>query len=114
MIFEDLTKEQLDYVSNGCGTWFINIPDLEFGPACDRHDFAYWKGCTESHRAEADWNFYLNIKEIVKNIPWYRRWWYKSLSWVYYKAVRLFGSSTFYYGPKQKTLDDLEEEMRNG
>jgi len=111
--FDDLTIEQLHYISNGCGTWFLDIPDLLFTAACDRHDFGYWIGCTEEDRKVADWDFYLNIKIIVSDLPWYKRWWYTGLAWVYYKAVRLFGSSTFYYGPSKKTLEDLEEEMRN-
>jgi hypothetical protein len=44
--------------------------------------------------------------------PWHKYFWYKMMAWLYYRAVRMFASGYFYYGDSERTLEDLEAELR--
>jgi len=37
---------------------------------------------------------------------WWKKPWYKMVAWVYYRAVRKFAASFFYYG-EERTLEDV-------
>lgn len=113
--FNDLTSEQLYVLKevgelNGCGGKgsYIPIPDWIFTASCDHHDFNYWIGGTEDDRAEADWQFYQAMLEDANSqTSWWKRGWYRWWAYVYYKAVRSFSSSYFYYG-EERTLEDVK------
>jgi hypothetical protein len=112
--FRDLTYIQIRHICNGCrgkGHWF-DPPDWIFTASCDQHDFNYWIGHTEEDRKKADWQFYQAMLNDARMLgSWWNTWWYKLMAWVYYRAVRLFAKDFFYYGPAEKTLEDLEEEL---
>ena len=106
---------------NGCGpkirwvNWLV--PDAVFGlhveEDCDHHDFNYLLGHTEADRAKADWQFFEEIRKraLAKTESWWRRWLrpvYRMAAWTYYRAVRAFGVSFFYYGPTERSREDLE------
>jgi hypothetical protein len=110
--FEDLTQEQKDYLVDDCGKpGFLDVPDFVFEIACERHDFDYWVGNTKEDRYKADRRMYDTMVEAIKEEPWYRRIWLYPVAWTYYIGVRLGSSSFFYYGPRKRTLEDLENEM---
>jgi len=94
-----------DFVDDGCS----NAPDSIFCKpiyfACRIHDFRY---CTRAHpegtmcpahRKAAD-------KELRRNmctaLPWYSQW----IRWIYYRAVRRFGTLSAYNscGPRAGNL----------
>lgn len=111
--FVDLTPEERAIVCNGCGgkgLW-LKPPDWLFKASCDHHDFNYWLGCTEEDRRRADWQFYLAMIEDTLSAPWWRRPFARARAWVYYTAVRLFAKSFFYYGPRERTREDLEKAL---
>lgn len=113
--YRDLTEDQENYICNGCkgkGHWF-DPPEFLFTASCNHHDFNYWIGHTEEDRKKADWEFYQAMLDDANEAPWWKRWWYRLLAYAYYKAVRLFAKDYFYYGPAEKTLEDLEKEIAN-
>jgi len=106
----DLTTEQIELLSNGCGakSGFIPVPEFIFHASCDKHDVLYLIGGTEEDKKKADVTFYRymlldvqNENSILKRIQ------YKAWAYVYYKMVCKYGKKCFKYG-EQKTLEDLE------
>jgi len=113
--YKNLTKKQIEFISDGCGKkgGILNVPNFIFTASCDQHDVNYWIGGTEKDRAKADRQFYNAMIKDAKTYSWYKRYWYSTLAWIYYRGVKLFASSYFHYG-KQKGYKELEEEMLDG
>lgn len=110
--FESLTKEQKDYLVDDCGKpGFLNVPDFVFGAACERHDFDYWVGYSKNDRYLADKRMYNTMKGAIKGEPWYRRAWLYPVASLYYVTVRALSAPFFYYGSRDRTLEDLLLEM---
>lgn len=115
--FEDLTDEQINYFWNGVGSdhFFLNPPDLIFGEASKRHDFAYWMGATEQDRKDADERFYLEgWKATLKNNHKILRPFYFFMSWFYFKVLGLIGNKAFEYcteEEKPKTWEELKARI---
>lgn len=108
-------------IINGCGPkiGWVNwlVPDVVFGlhieEDCDHHDFNYWLGHTEADRVKADWQFYERLRGRArrKTESWWWRWMrpiYYTAAWAYYRAVRWLGAKFFYYGPSERTREDLD------
>jgi len=107
-------------ICNGCGgsgSWF-NPPDYIFKQACHEHDFAYWVGGDSAQKKLADAEFRVNmrlaIKQAIKvrNIAWYKVWWYRGACWRYFKSVTTFGGKYFNNTDVPKTITDLQTLMR--
>jgi len=113
--FRDLAPLERDLICNGCGPkgGKVPVPEFMFTASCDHHDFNYWIGHTERDREKADWQFYLALREDAKRAPWYSRWWHRMMAWTYYLAVRAFGESSFHYGPRPRTREDLDRELKD-
>ena len=113
--YRDLTLAQAEFIVNGCGGkgGWINPPEFLFHASCSKHDFYYWRGCTEVDRKKADEEFYhwMKIDITSKDLSWWKKAHYKIWAWTYYKAVRLFGKKFFNYICSSKTLEDLQREM---
>ena len=111
--FRDLTPLERDMICNGCGPkgGVVPVPEWTFTACCDHHDFQYWIGHREEDRLRADQQFYrAMIRDTMRKSRW-TRWWYRMMAWTYYKAVRRWGASSFYYGPAERTREDLDEEL---
>jgi len=109
--FRHLTETQKQFICNGCkgkGSWF-DPPDFIFTDSCNHHDFNYWLGGSEGDRMKADWQFYQSMLEAANKSSWYKRYWYKTLAWVYYQSVRLFATNYFHFAKSQRTREDLLE-----
>lgn len=78
-----------DAATNGCGPEGFGgvVPDFCFEECCNDHDNCYARGGTEADRLKCDQVFYECCKE--KGPDW--------LAWIYYQAVRRFGSENFNY-----------------
>ncbi len=113
--YRDLTKEEVAFISDGCGKkgGWLDVPDFIFTASCDHHDVNYWIGGIESDRAKADRQFYEAMVLDTKLHSWYKRYWYRTLAWIYYKAVRFFAKPYFHYGAPQGQ-DELTKEMKDG
>lgn len=108
-----LTDEQIAFIANGCGGkgGLIKPPDFLFLASCKKHDFYYWRGCSEKLRKIYDGKFYKFMLEDIANARWYLKPHYHVWAYAYYKFVRLGGKKYFYYGLKMKTIADLHKEM---
>jgi hypothetical protein len=116
--YRDLTDSQIDTliakgVLNGCGGkgGWLNPPDFIFTASCNHHDFNYWLGNTEEDRLKADRQFYQAMINDANEHPWYKRYFYKTLAWIYYKAVRLFAKKFFHYAKQERTREDLDRVL---
>lgn len=108
-----LTKEQLNFIANGCGPkfWDWLVPDAIFESACILHDLAYWVGGTETSRKIADKKFLADMLKIAsKQNSWV--WWWKAYAQLAYHVVRILGSRAFHYGAP-RGLEELKEEMND-
>jgi len=114
--YEDLTQEQIDFISNGCGAKGlpIDVPDFVYEDACHKHDVNYWIGGGKADRKIADVTFYYDMVNAANKEVWYQRWVYKTLAWAYYRAVRWFAAKWFYFSDKKRTMQDLILEMNYG
>lgn len=87
---------------NGCTAspdWFVGF---WIQPACDYHDYLYWKGGTEKDRKRADTIFLAIMHHIIRN-----SWLCKHVSYfrnrsrvvagMYYGQVTEFGKDHFNY-----------------
>lgn len=90
------------------------MPEFLFTASCDHHDFNYWLGHDEYDRVRADWQFYEAMLVDAGRAPWWRRWWDRWMAGVYYRAVRSFGASAFYYGSNYRTRADLDAALAEG
>ena len=111
--YELLTPKQKAVILNGCGkkgAWF-KPPDWFMLAECNHHDYGYYKGCTEADRKRCDDTFYNEMKRDVSRAAWYLKPARYAAAYIYYKAVRLFGKSAFYYADKPRTLEDLQQEV---
>lgn len=120
--WRDLTPEFRDRMRvvgllNGCGPdgrvprWVLRamrsvLPGY-FTEWCDQHDFNYILGKTEADRIKADWQFYEALDKAARRAPWYSRSWHRMLARVAYGAVRSWGRGSFYYGFRERTLEDV-------
>ena len=102
MSYAEVPPARLAEIVNGCGPkgGWLKPPQFIFTASCNQHDYYYWVGGTEHDRWEADWAFYLIMRQDAREYGW-KRWWYYTLAWTYYKAVRLFGRSSFHFGSKR-------------
>ena len=96
-------------VCNGCGSAkakFDFVPDSIYGlhirPACDRHDWMYYKGMTIEDKAEADRVFLNNMLRIIEGAPGILSRILKPMrrrrALKYYEAVVAFGGPAFWSG----------------
>lgn len=109
--YSDLTQVQKASICNGCGgkgSW-IPVPNFLFKASCNQHDFYYWRGCTERDREAADAALYkyMNIDVEESGKSSLVKVWYYSWAYVYYKFVRKFGSSYFYFSGTTRSAEDL-------
>ncbi|MFT4072826.1 MAG: hypothetical protein QM654_12995 [Dysgonamonadaceae bacterium] len=92
---------------NGCGacsgwlSWIKPPHHKFFKNACILHDELYNLGGTEEDRKKADKRLF---SEMVKHSQEYftdksisSQWWFVTLAYGYYKAVRWFGKGQFNY-----------------
>jgi len=110
LVFEDLTKEELEFISNGCGGPFP-VPAFVFEGDCDRHDFDYYVGCTEEDRLEADLRYFRLMRDSANKAKWWKRPWYHAMAIKYFLFVRHAGYPFFYRADRKKTYEDVREEM---
>jgi hypothetical protein len=85
-------------------TWSTDLctasPDQPFGwdfrPACIRHDFGYGNykqfGLFDQNKPRVDQAFYADLLRICADQSWWERGACESLAFVYYQAVKTFGS----------------------
>ena len=107
MKYEDLTSEQKAEIINGCGGKGGKIKPphkLFFQASCNKHDFSYWKGCTENDRMKADQGLYRAMVMDCQSLPWYQYMRYRPWCWLYYVAIRQFGKKFFYYADCQNQI----------
>lgn len=112
--YSEATPEQLKLICNGVGPeWaspalreLITKMSLWFfdEASWNHHDFGYYIGCTEQHRAEYDRKFLSAMLRDAKRISWYKRPAAWLLSLVFYSTVRLWGWTSFYYADTYRTL----------
>jgi len=108
-----LTPEQKKYICNGCGSkgGWIKPPNFIFKASCNQHDFHYWRGCKESDRKKADKSFYKYMKIDIKerDYNFFKKAWYYTWAYSYYKAVRIFGKKAFYNADEMRELKDINK-----
>ena len=114
--FEDLTAKERAWLCNGCGPKLLIpvdlVPEFVFHAACERHDFDYWRGGSESDRKAADVRFRRAMLDACQRCPgWWSRAWHRWLAWRYYTGVRWLGGRAFSYRERFGTREDLAREI---
>lgn len=112
LTFRDLSADDLEAIGvTGCGgKGLIDPPQFHFHSDCVRHDFRYWQGGDAADRRYADKCFLLDMQDSMDDpeIGTVQLLWRGVLAYVYFTAVRLFGSRYFHLGPKRGWAE-LEE-----
>ncbi len=116
--FSDLTEEEVELITNGCGNkkGVIRAPSFIFLASCNHHDFNYKLGYREKDRKRADEQFYAAMKVDFKRYSGYKRVWFKIWALMYFISVRSFGSWFFNYLDHRLTREELDvmlEKVRN-
>lgn len=111
MIYEQLTlneKQNLKRagIINGCGPYWLSITTVE---ACYKHDFYYVVGGQEINRNYYDLILYQELKYLISQLSWYKRWFYYSVNWIAYKYLKRSGGQYFSYRdtPFNGTVNEL-------
>jgi hypothetical protein len=107
--YRDLTQEQKDKISNGCGSarTALLIPNFIFEADCAHHDFLYWRGNTIFHKIKADTLFYYYMLKDVWRVKHYDlRLFYFITATLYYIIVSVLGIF-FFNWRKQRAKNDL-------
>lgn len=114
--WRDVPEKARPAIANGCGGkgGWLRPPQLRFRASCDQHDFYYWRGSVEEDREVADLQFLQAMRADANLLPWWRRPAHRLLAWIYYRAVRRFGSRFFHYGRRRRGLEDLEPVREGG
>lgn len=113
--YSDLTKDQREFICNGCGGkgGFINPPDFIFNASCNHHDFKYWLGKAEADFKIANKEFYQwMLFDIKLYAAWYLKPYYHTWALAYYAAVSIAGKKYFNFGSAYKTIVDLDNEIK--
>ena len=116
--FKDLTEQQKSFFANGLGPewlpgWILTLFTQQgswfFAEASWRHhDFGYARGFTWRHRLVCDWKFFRAMsrdamsQDVPLKIPIAL-----ALSSLFFAAVVLFGWSSFHFGDRYRTLDEI-------
>jgi hypothetical protein len=110
--FSRLSFAEQAVICTGCGGkgGFLNPPDFMFTASCNHHDFNYWIGGKEADRKRADRQFLHAMYYDADGAWWFKRWFFKSVAYTYYLAVRLNGWRFFHYG-EPRDWDDLAVRM---
>jgi len=106
----DLTTEQIELLSNGCGgkASIIPVPEFCFHASCDKHDVLYTIGGTQKDKEKADGTFYrYMLLDVANEDNRLKRIYYRMWAYVYRRMVGKHGKKFFSYG-EPKTLEDLE------
>lgn len=112
-LFEELSSAMVEQICDGCGSKGgpLKPPQWRFRNSCNLHDFAYFIGGREGDRRRADRVFYADMCLAAQaRAQWWQRPWYFLMAWIYYRAVRKFGSGYFHYGSR-RTWADLRERL---
>ena len=112
MRYLDLSPEQKQALCNGCGGkgGWIKPPYADFfKEQCNWHDFNYFLGFTEKHRAKADNQLRLAMQAKIMELPLWKRIIMRPWCNTYYLAVRISGSKYFYYGDKEQEVTIMKE-----
>ena len=109
--WEDLTTEEIEALTEGCGVEEFDAPELWFHDDCRKHDFLYWRGGGPEDRKYADEVFYAGMKRRAQDASGPLAWlWRRLWAWVYYTAVRRLGGFFSPFGPPgtaPRTWDDV-------
>lgn len=108
--FKDLTEEEIQKISNGCGPMvrFLRLPQFIFEADCRRHDFGYWRGGNLRDKMEEDLQFYAYMLiDVAKQPKLLHMVFYFLMATIYFIFVAVFGHFFFNYGI-QKTKKDLK------
>ena len=105
--FEELTIEQINALSNNCGPSFCKVPDFRFAACCQKHDYSYLTSCNQKDRLLADKTF---LKCMLKKSQ--GNWFYKAMSYVYYRAVRIGGKNRCRISDHKLTMDEFNEMIK--
>jgi len=109
--YEDLTERQKAYICNGCGgKGGIVVPPkaVFFKASCNRHDYGFWKGCTEDDFSKCNSVFYIRMKEDVKRLPMWKRPYYYTWCRLYFTGVSIAGKGFFNFAKKKREVDDFD------
>lgn len=109
--FSQLTAEQSESISNGCGPMvrFLRLPQFIFEARCDQHDFYYWRGGNIWNKIVADyWFYYYMLKDVGKQRHIEGKVFYFLMATIYYIMVSVFGFIFFNFG-KRKTMIDINQ-----
>lgn len=87
------------------------IPEFIFTQMCKKHDLSYFIGGSEKIRKYADEIFYDEMKKAIDDVVYWSRWFYYSMAWLYYKAVRKKGKSSWSLRERPLTLQELKLEV---
>jgi hypothetical protein len=110
--YKNLTLSQKLHICNGCGGKGskIPVPSFIFSASCNHHDFQYWLGCNKAQRKKADRQFLTEM--MVDTLRSNKIIFYSVWAIIYYCAVRLSGKKYFHKASEQRTLEDLNSEMK--
>lgn len=116
------SSAELKAMTGGCGPGGKGdylVPDTVYGlsvfRACQIHDYMYAVGKTAADKEEADRVFLNNMLRIIDAETKWRwlRFLRRRRAYTYYKAVDIFGGSSFWDGKnKPQTFDYVEEPTR--
>lgn len=106
-----------DYGYNWTTDLCTASPDQPFGwdfrPACVRHDFGYSNykrfGLFPQNKPRVDSAFYEDLLRVCAQQSWWERGACQSLAYIYYQAVKTFGSLA---AVKQSDLDRTKVMLR--
>ncbi len=92
--FWEMSNEEISKISNGCGAAGAAIdyvPDTIYGlnisPACDIHDYGYYRGGTINDKYIDDLFLLINTMEIIK----------EKTNWKLLKILRLNRALKYFY-----------------
>lgn len=95
-------------VITGYASWFVGEASWK------HHDFNYGRGFTEADRLDADRMFREKMLEDVAALSFPKR----LLAWFtiafFYRAVRRYGSRSFFYCNRYRTLDEMIATIGTG
>lgn len=115
--YSDLTQEEKELVSNGCGAKkLIRPPKIkEFEASCGHHDYLYYKGGGLGNKVRADVLFLAHLlKDCAKLKNVFIMLVYIHIALLYFSLVLLFGHwPMFKYGKIKTNLEILAKARGN-
>lgn len=115
VLWNQLTVEEIQLLTNGCGSLERGFPTPDFGftDPCRRHDFDYFIGGSEIDRRTSNLLMLYGMLLIIDKKKWWvTRFCMEVVAYLYFHITEELGDNFYYYTDTPRGWPEIEEGIR--